>query len=293
MKWRLHRRGPGLAWRDAGSRHGPPIVLLHGFFQDSRAWAEPLRRLPRNEIEQFYWIAIDLPGHGASCGVHLAALGQGAWPGLALLLDETVDAALGRTLQKVTVVGYSFGGRAAAWWLGCASAAMTLDSSFPKRGLAGRGVAGALLESAHPGLATSSAALRRQEDQGRAAAVVASGVEAFGHVWANLALFATQRALPAAILRTQQRIREHQSALGLADHLRSLGTGTMPQLDRLPAPPWPTTFLAGELDPSYAALARHWQQAWPRANVQIAPGAGHNVHLENPGMWWNSLRSLM
>lgn len=292
MKWRLHRRGPGLAWRDAGNRQGPPVVLLHGFFQDGRAWAEPLRRLPRAEVEQFHWIAVDLPGHGASAGVQLAALGQGAWPGLALLLDDAVDAALGRDLQKVAVVGYSFGGRAAAWWLGCAAAAMTQDSSMPRRGLAGRGVAGALLESAHPGLTASSAALRRQEDQARAQAVMQSGVEAFGQLWANLALFATQKALRPSILRAQQRIRLSQSALGLADHLRSLGTGTMPQLDHLPAPPWPTAFLAGELDTNYAELARSWQQAWPRTSLVIAPGAGHNVHLESPALWWECLRSL-
>ena len=292
MKWRLHRRGSGLAWRDAGNRHGPPIVLLHGFFQDGRAWAEPLRRLPQAEVEQFHWIAVDLPGHGASAGVQLAALGQGAWPGLALLLDEAVDAALGRDRQRVTVVGYSFGGRAAAWWLGCTSAAMTQDSSLPWRGLAGRGVAAALLESAHPGLAASSAALRRQEDQARAVAVLQSDVEAFGHFWSNLALFATQQGLPAAILRAQQRIRLSQSAPGLADHLLSLGTGTMPQLDRPPAPPWPTAFLAGEMDPNYAALARSWQQTWPQSSLVIAPGAGHNVHLESPALWWSSLRTL-
>jgi pimeloyl-ACP methyl ester carboxylesterase len=209
------------------------------------------------------------------------------------LLDDALDAALCRDRQQVTVVGYSFGARAAAWWLGCTSAALAQDSSLPKRGLAGRGVAAALLESAHPGLSAPSAALRRQEDQARAAAVQQSGVQAFGQFWANLALFATQQGLPGAVLRAQQRIRLRQAAAGLADHLQSLGTGTMPRLDLAPAPPWPTAFLAGELDANYADLARNWQQAWPQSSLMIAPGAGHNVHLEKPLLWWKYLRALM
>lgn len=52
--------GLSIAYRRAGT--GPPIVLLHGIYQDSRSWAPQLAGL----CNEFTAIALDLPGCGQS-----------------------------------------------------------------------------------------------------------------------------------------------------------------------------------------------------------------------------------
>ena len=41
-------------------RPGPPLLLLHGAYEDSRIWARVLGELARD----FTVIALDMPGHG-------------------------------------------------------------------------------------------------------------------------------------------------------------------------------------------------------------------------------------
>lgn len=53
-------RGVRIAYRRRGS--GPPLVLFHGAFEDSRIWAEQLERL-RPNVDAIAW---DAPGCGAS-----------------------------------------------------------------------------------------------------------------------------------------------------------------------------------------------------------------------------------
>ena len=52
--------GESLAYRRAGS--GPPLVLLHGAYEDSRVWRDQLSDLS----DEFTVVAPDVPGFGAS-----------------------------------------------------------------------------------------------------------------------------------------------------------------------------------------------------------------------------------
>lgn len=270
LTWTCQPAAEGLAVRTAGPAGGQPVVLLHGFFQDGRAWQSVLQRLPPKRSAEILWVAPDLPGHGASASLRLAQLGQAAWPELARLLDQSLRPFLQR---PPVVVGYSFGGRAAAYWQGHSS-------------LLGQiGLCGLLLESAHPGLPDQQRTERLQQDRDRAALLQRVGVAEFANYWSRLPLFASQQQLPGRVLADQRLIRLEQDPVGLADHLVALGTGTMPALDSLPNPPCPTALVVGQLDRAYAQLGQRWQQAWPRAHLTAVASAGHNVHLERPQQW--------
>lgn len=277
LSWTCHEKADGLAVHTAGPANGQPVVLLHGFFQDGRIWATLLDRLPEAQAKNILWVAPDLPGHGRSSAVHLADLGMEAWPTLAELLDRSLQPLLP---AQPLVVGYSFGGRAAAYWMA--------HSLWLQR----LGLRGALLESAHPGLAEQERPHRRSQDADRAARLLRDGTSAFAHYWSGLELFASQRRLPNDVLAHQEAVRRQQDAAGLADHLLAFGTGTMPLLDGSPAPLCQTVLLVGGQDLAYAGLGRRWQRSWPAARLVEIARAGHNVHLECPDDWWRQVWQL-
>ncbi len=73
------------------------------------------------------------------------------------------------------------------------------------------------------------------------------------------------------------------SAAGLAQSLRGVGTGVQPSYyARLPTLHIPLLLIAGELDTKFTAIARHMAQMLPQSQLHIVSGAGHTVHLERP-----------
>jgi pimeloyl-ACP methyl ester carboxylesterase len=90
-------RGLHIAYQRAGS--GPPLVLLHGFICDSRAWRPQIEDLPR----EFDVIAWDAPGCGQSSDVpEEYAMAQ-----FADCLAEFLDAL---SVSAAHIVGLSWGG---------------------------------------------------------------------------------------------------------------------------------------------------------------------------------------
>lgn len=91
--------GVSLAYVALGREKAPPIVMIHGYTDSSRAFAQFTGYLPGRRL-----ILPDLRGHGASDkGPHLAYGPLDMAMDLILLLD-----ALG--LDRATVVGHSMGG---------------------------------------------------------------------------------------------------------------------------------------------------------------------------------------
>jgi pimeloyl-ACP methyl ester carboxylesterase len=94
--------GPSLAYVEAGDPMGPPVLLVHGYTDNSRSWS-----LLAPHLDGFRLIAVDLRGHGASeapaCCYGLDALARD--------LEGALDA-LG--IERARVVGHSLGAMAAA-----------------------------------------------------------------------------------------------------------------------------------------------------------------------------------
>ena len=245
---------------DANLHDGRPVLLLlHGFTQDRRAWngvRDGLRRIGPT-------VAVDLIGHGASPKPDDVAAYR---PEACLGQLDDVLAAL--RLPRAWWVGYSMGGRVA------------LQMAVHRR----ERVEGLVLASTTAGIPELEVRAERiRADRVLADRIGGWGIEAFVDFWMELPLFEGLRRLPNAQRETLRRQRLDNSAVGLANSLRGMGSGAMPPVwERLRDVQVPALVLAGELDEKFAALARSLVAGLPEGNLAIVPDAGHSLVLEAP-----------
>lgn len=241
---------------------GPPLVLLHGFTGSAATWVLHLDAF----ASHFSVVAVDLPGHGASDTLlDPARYGMEQCVADLLALFDRLE------IARAALLGYSMGGRVA----------LNLAIAAPER------IRALVLESASPGIADPDERLARcRSDAALADMIEREGIEAFVDYWERLPLFASQAALPATIRDRQRAQRLANNTCGLANSLRSIGTGMMAPLhDRLGKIPFPVLLIAGELDEKFCRLGRDMAGAIPSARLVVVPEAGHVVHLEQPELF--------
>lgn len=234
------------------------IVMLHGFTGSTKTWEHIASMLPQYRI-----IAIDCIGHGQSESPKDYTLYKMEYQ-LAVL--EEVFKAL--QLTRFTLIGYSMGGRIA----------LSYAVKYPGR------VQTLILESASPGLRTEQERnVRKKADDELANKIEANGVTSFVNAWENIALFASQKRLPQ---RIQQAIREErlqQKEQGLANSLRGIGTGMMPQVwGKLHVLSMPVTLITGGLDTKFVDIAREMTTFIQKVRHLVVNDVGHTIHVENP-----------
>lgn len=199
--------------------------------------------------------APDLRGHGSASGrrpVSFAAVVSD--------LDALVPGG-------AILVGYSMGGR------------LALHYALERPGRLG----GLVLLGASPGLADpGERAARAAADAELADRIEHAPLEDFVEEWASQPLFAGQRPEVARAARSD---RLRSTPAGLAAALRGLGTGTMePLWGRLGSLELPVTLIVGETDAKFRAIAETMAAGIQDARVVVVPGAGHAVHLDQPGV---------
>lgn len=240
---------------------GTPVVLLHGFTGACESMADLAARLrARHRV-----VRIDLVGHGQSdAPLELA--------------PYTMEACIAQLAAAAAVLaptahwlGYSMGGRAA----------LALAVRHPER------VRSLLTVGASAGLRTAAErAVRVRDDEALADAIEHGGVEKFVDRWMALPLFSGQTRLGADALAQARAQRLRNSAHGLANSLRGMGTGAQPPLHRALAQlAAPACFVAGAEDVKFRALAGELAALAPRGDARIVAGAGHAAHLEAPAVF--------
>ncbi len=164
--------------------------------------------------------------------------------------------------------GYSLGGRLA----------LGLIARYPGR------YERAIVVSAHPGLRSESERVRRRLlDRHWIGLLRAQGTSDFVTAWEQQALWGTQRVLPESVRTEKRRLRGLHHAEGLARSLESVGLGQMPDLrPQLSRTRCVVDFLVGGADKKFLALAEELHRLVPRASVQVADQAGHDLVLERP-----------
>jgi 2-succinyl-6-hydroxy-2,4-cyclohexadiene-1-carboxylate synthase len=198
----------------------------------------------RPELRQHARLVIpDLVGHGKSAAPDDPDL-------------YTVECAVGELLralddlaiERLSVLGYSMGGRVA----------LHLAVTAPDR------VTSLLLESASPGIEDErERAVRMASDEALAQRIETHGVAAFVAEWEHQPLLALAEHVPPEVRAAQHAQRLDNNPRGLANSLRGMGAGRQqPLWSALPALAVPTHLLVGEQD--------------------VAPLAGHTVHLDQP-----------
>jgi len=167
---------------------------------------------------------------------------------------------------RVTLVGYSMGGRIAL------HVALALGDRVERLVLIG----------ASPGIADpAERQARRQADERLADEIEAASIEAFAHRWAATPVLAGQ---PPSVLAAVQADRLRNTPDGLARALRGLGSGALPSLwDRLGELAMPVTLAVGQRDQKFHQINARMAAEMPVARLEVVAGAGHAAHLEAPG----------
>ncbi len=183
------------------------------------------------------------------------------------------------SLAAVNLLGYSMGGRLALY----------MAARYPTY------VKTLIIESASPGLETGDQRQMRIEDDRRLASEIENaGVPAFVEQWQKLPLFSTQQALSAEQQERLHHQRLNNSAPGLANSLRGMGTGQQPSLwPELDSIRLPVLILAGELDGKYVNIAQQMAAAIPQADLKIIADAGHNIHLEKNRVFTSTILDFL
>ena len=222
--------------------------------------------------KDFYCVAVDLPGHGASLGLPPESYTMdGVAQSLCVILDE-----LG--FGQAAIVGYSMGGRLALYFA----------LRHPER------CSGLFLESASPGLERAKAReARRQADEERAARLESGDFEGFLQDWYRQPLFASL-ARDEELLRKTIQSRRRNEPEELARSLRGMGTGRQPslwgELDKLSVP---TMAVAGELDEKFVVIGRLMEAESPAVRFVSVSQAGHNALEEAPNKYILLLKGFL
>jgi len=241
---------------------GPPppggrtLVLLHGFTGDGSTW-QPLRGGLRR------WgstLAVDLVGHGRS-------------PAPPELEHYRMEACLEQVLAVLRRLHVG-----AAWWVGYSMGgrvALQLAARHPEC------VQGLVLLSTTAGTDDPAARAQRiREDEALADSIEAQGVPAFIARWLERPMFAGLQGLAPEARERQRTQRLGNSALGLANSLRGMGSGAMePVWQPLAGLRVPTLILCGAEDAKFVQAARRLHGQWPHARLREVAGAGHALHV--------------
>ncbi len=237
-----------------------PIVFLHGFTGRAADWQFIFDKIP----PKFSPIAIDLIGHGETD----SPKNQDYYSCHAIVhqIDSILDQL---NIKKFIIVGYSMGGRAA----------LAYSFKNPQK------IKAAILESTSPGIEDFRLKKERVEfDFLLSDKIKIEGVESFIEYWFNIPLFESLKKHPN--FKTEMKLRNQNSATGLANILSSFSTGLMPSFwEKLPQLNFPILLLNGELDEKYSDINNEMMNKLPNAIHKSIPECGHNVHLEKPELF--------
>ncbi len=261
---------PRAPWRYTalGDPAHPPLIFLHGFLgrgADFLPLAAPLSR-------RFYCLLPDLPGHGGTPLPREPLSFEHLGRQFGLLLDA-------EGIQRCALAGYSMGGRLALYF------AVQMA----------RRVQALVVESASPGLdAPAERADRIQADRQRARRMRRIGMAAFLQEWYEMPLFASLRRNPQALRAMRADRAAGNDPQRASRVIVELSPARQPPLwGALSSLSMPALFLAGALDPKYAALIPRMAARAPRGRALIVPEAGHNIHFEQPQAWLRAVQDFL
>lgn len=238
---------------------GEPLVMLHGFTGSSQTWQNFISN-SRNNVKI---ITVDLPGHGKTKAPKIQSVEDACYD-----LHRLFSCL---KLESLHLFGYSMGGRTA----------LSYAMFYPGK------IKSLILESASPGLVSQKERKeRRAKDEKLAERIEQEGLERFVDFWENIPLFASQKSLPAHKRAAVRKERLAQSETGLAQSLRTMGTGIQPSwwedLEDLKVR---TLLLAGVLDTKFTGINKSMHDRLRESELKIIENAGHAIHVEQPDIF--------
>src|SRR5699024_7422968 len=171
-------------------------------------------------------------------------------------------------LDSIHLVGYSMGGRTA----------LSFAMLYPER------IASLTLESASPGLTSRAERPERIEnDEKLARRIEQDEIMKFVDYCEYIALFDTQKKLPAAVRQAIRDERTGQSTDGLTQSLRHMGTGKQPSWwGQLNAFKKPVLLLAGTEDEKFAEINKKMENQLQTSKFESVKNARHTINVKQP-----------
>ena len=241
----------------AGDSQRFPLVFFHGFLGNYQEFAPAITALS----QQFYCLAVDLPGHGQTTvkGDDRCYTLENTALGLIHWLDFL-------EINTCGLVGYSMGGRLGLY----------LTLHFPEWFVI------SILESTSPGLKTEQEReQRRAQDAQWIHRLQQEPLNTVLQAWYAQPLFATLRHHPQFPQLFAQRLQNDPQ--GLARSLQYLGTGQQPSLwPALPQLTRPLYLITGEADRKFVQIHQQMAAYSPLIQTAVLPHCGHNSHWEQP-----------
>jgi 2-succinyl-6-hydroxy-2,4-cyclohexadiene-1-carboxylate synthase len=246
------------------------ILFLHGFTGSSNDWNDIINLLPA-EVQV---VTIDLIGHGKSDSPKLSL--QYSSEAMSAQINSIIE---NLNLEKVILVGYSMGGRAA----------LTFQKKYPQR------IAGLILESSSPGISNFTERQKRIENDDRLSAMIEKdGLEKFTEYWMSLPIFQSQKHLSEEVLKKIKTEKIKNNPTGLVNSLKGFGQGTMPHLwDDIQKIKCKVLLITGESDERYTQINAVMKTKMINAEHKIVANAGHNIHLEKPEVFVSLLKDFV
>ena len=239
-----------------------PVLFLHGFLGAPSTFDGVAAELPGIATIRPW-----LPGHHPTARAPLPES-----------FAQVVDSIASSLSEPIVACGYSMGARLA----------LALAIEHPHL------VEGAVLIGVSPGLGGAELAERAAWDDGQAAEIVVTGMQAFVERWEKQPLFASQNRLPTPV-RIGERVRRMaHDARGAAWAMRTLGLSRQPDYSaRLSALETPLTLLSGSEDEKFTAIHARMAEASPAIVARVVDGCGHNLALEAPRVVAHAVREQL
>ncbi|MEA5554693.1 2-succinyl-6-hydroxy-2,4-cyclohexadiene-1-carboxylate synthase [Anabaena cylindrica UHCC 0172] len=243
-----------------GNSQKPLILFLHGFMGDIEEFDEARKLLG----EDFYYLTIDLPGHGKT-----QVLGGDEYYKMEPTAQAIINLLDKLEIEKCFLVGYSMGGRLGLY----------LMLHFPERFFK------VVLESASPGLQTELERLSRIKSDSQIAKKITRMVnknelKTFLNNWYSQAIFGDIKN--HQLYEQMLKKRLDNNPLELAKSLIFMGNGYQTSLwEKIQENKIPLLLLVGEYDEKFISINTAMADRCKNAQLKIINQAGHNIHLEN------------
>lgn len=245
----------------------PVLLFLHGFMGSVEDWWPVMQSLGAD----YCCLAIDLPGHGQTC----------CEKDEDYVMENTAGAIAdflsAMQISTAIPVGYSMGGRIALY------CSLSFPQRFPQ----------AIIESGSPGLRDpKDQKTRRDQDLERSRQIKKDFLN-FVEGWYRQPLFTSLREFSTGFEEMKKR-RLKNCPAGLSLSLEKVGLGRQPNLwKNLDSHRNPLLLLTGELDQKFTQINREMTARCGSAEHGVMPGAGHNLHLEQPEAFVRCLRAWL
>jgi pimeloyl-ACP methyl ester carboxylesterase len=249
-----------IAYEQAGD--GPPLLLLHGAYADSRDWAPQLETLAAD----FTVVAWDAPG----CGGSFDPPPDFGLDGYADCVHDLTDA-LG--LERPHLAGLSFGS-------GLALEVFRRDPGLPRS---------LILASAYAGWAGS---LGREAAEERRAQFLRDADRPIEDVVPDFSTTLFDEGASEEVVASVAELMLETRPAGIRAMANAFADADL--RDVLPKIDIPTLLIYGEADQrSPVSIGRELHAAIPGSRLVVLPGIGHLVNFEAPERFDEEVRSFL